>query len=98
MSKSWLDARCEGKCDECNREEMLCKEEGICLSERKIYKLEIHFEVNHITTETYDIDEFNKMLKILNDAAEQGFKYITLENYTIIFPRILYWKTEEYYG
>jgi hypothetical protein len=98
MSKSWLDARCEGKCDECNREEMLCKEEGICLSERKVYKLHIQFEHNYITFETCEMDEFDKMLKVLTEASEQGFKYITLENYTIYFHRILYWKTEEYDG
>jgi hypothetical protein len=98
MNKSYNEARLEGRCENCDRDPILCREEEKCLSDRKIYELIIQFIHHSIRLETTDEDEFVKTVKMLEDAIIYGHNYKTLQNYTICIPHILYWKTEEYYG
>lgn len=98
MNKTYNEARLEGRCETCDRDSLLCREEEICLSERKIYELVIHFINNSIRFEVTNVEEFNKLIKTLNDAILYGNNYASLENYTICISHILYWRTEEYYG
>ena len=98
MNKTYNEARLEGRCENCDRDPVLCREEEKCLSDRKIYELVINLNQGSIRFESTNKDRFNEILKQLEDAILQCHSCITIDNYTIRVPFITYWRTEEYYG
>lgn len=96
--KTYYEAMSEGKCQNCEREPLLCKEEDLCLKCRKCYALIVYFYKNTICFETYNKEELDVMINNLESAFKENLSVININNYWLCTEKITLWKTEEYYG
>lgn len=91
----YFEAKQEGLCDTCERDECLCVEEGRCLKKRTLYTIYVHFIENVISIDTYDLLERDNIISNLCSSMNDG-KAVKIQNVYVNGGKILYFKVEEY--